>query len=73
MTISYQVSVLIFNVDNQYISLFFSTRTYGLYAFAYSLIQMVLTVLNAVSTVLFPYIKRLSRKKCGGITFTDSN
>lgn len=62
MTISYQVSVLIFNVDNQYISLFFSTRTYGLYAFAYSLIQMVLTVLNAVSTVLFPYIKRLSRK-----------
>lgn len=58
LTIAYQVSTLVFTIDSQYISILFSKVTYGMYAFSYSLIQMTLTVLNAVSTVLFPHIKR---------------
>lgn len=61
LTVAYQVSTLVFNMDSQFISMFFSKVTYGTYAFAYSLIQMVLTVLNAISTVLFPHIKRKSK------------
>lgn len=60
LTIAYQVSNLVFTIDSQYISILFSKVTYGMYAFAYSLIQMALTILNAVSTVLFPHIKRKS-------------
>lgn len=58
LTVAYQVSTLVFTIDSQYISILFNKSTYAMYAFAYSLIQMILTVLNAVSTVLFPYIKR---------------
>lgn len=67
LTVAYQVSTLVFNMDSQYVSLFFSKAAYGIYAFAYSLIQMILTVLNAVSTVLFPHIKR--KEKDSAILF----
>lgn len=58
LTIAYQISTLIFTVDSQFISIIFNRKIYGMYAFAYSLVQMVLTILNAISTVLFPHIKR---------------
>lgn len=58
VTISYQVAALIFNVDNQYVSLFYSTKIFGIYSFAYSLISVATSVINSVSTVLFPHLNR---------------
>ncbi|MCS8610530.1 hypothetical protein EFR40_02795 [Limosilactobacillus fermentum] len=61
VTISYQITVLILNLDNQYISMFFSTRTFGIYSFAYSLIALTTTIVNAISTVVFPYLNKQDR------------
>lgn len=58
VTISYQISNLILNLDNQYISIFFSNRTFGEYSFAYSLISLTTTVITAISTVIFPYLNK---------------
>lgn len=58
VTISYQISNLILNLDNQYISIFFSDRTFGEYSFAYSLISLTTTVITAISTVIFPYLNK---------------
>ena len=63
ITISYQIGALIFNLDNQYILFFFNTRTFSNYSFAYSLIQILTTIINAISTVLFPYLNRQNEKK----------
>lgn len=58
VTLSYQITVLILNLDNQFISLLFNARTFGIYSFAYSLISITTTVLTAVSTVIFPHLNR---------------
>lgn len=58
ITISYQIGALIFNLDNQYILFLFSTDTFSNYSFAYSLIQILTTIINAISTVIFPYLNR---------------
>lgn len=58
LTISYQVAQLIFLLDQQYVALLFDTNTYGIYSFAYNLIHVVITVIGAVSLVLFPTLKR---------------
>lgn len=58
VTISYQISNLILNLDNQYISIFFSNRIFGEYSFAYSLISLTTTVVTAISTVIFPYLNK---------------
>lgn len=58
VTISYQISNLILNLDNQYISIFFNNKIFGEYSFAYSLISLTTTVLTAVSTVIFPYLNK---------------
>lgn len=60
VTISYQVATLIFNMDNQFISIFFSTVVFGLYSLAYSMVSMVTTILNTISSVLFPSLNRES-------------
>lgn len=62
VTISYQIASLILNLDNQFISFFFNTRTFGIYSFAYSLISLTTTVVTAISTVLFPYLNRIDVK-----------
>ena len=44
----------------------FDTATYGIYSFAYRLVYMVTTVVSAVSTVLFPTLKRKSKEQVLG-------
>lgn len=58
VTISYQISNLILNLDNQYISIFFNNKIFGEYSFAYSLISLTTTVVTAISTVIFPYLNK---------------
>ncbi len=63
LTTAYQVGHLVFVLDSQMVSLLYDLETYSAYAFAYSVINMVNTALNAVATVLFPNLKRMEREK----------
>ena len=58
LTVSYQVTHLIFTLDRQFVSVLFDTDTYSIYSFAYHLISMVTTIINAVALVLFPALKK---------------
>lgn len=63
LTFSYQLSTLTYNLDNQFVSIFFSVTVYGLYAFAYSLMSLVNVVILAISMVLLPNLKKESKKE----------
>lgn len=71
MTIAFEISSLIFSLDRQFVSVLFDTDTYGIYSFAYRLISMVTTVVGAVSTVLFPNLKRKTKEQI--LSSFDSN
>lgn len=58
LTISFQISNLIFSLDRQFVVILFDTETYSIYSFAYNLISMVTTVIGAVSLVLLPTLKK---------------
>ena len=71
LTIAFEISSLIFSLDRQFVSVLFDTDTYGIYSFAYRLVAMVTTIVGAVSTVLFPNLKRKSKEQI--IDSFDSN
>ena len=71
LTVAYQASMVIFSLDRQFVSVLFDTETYGVYSFAYSIISMVTTVVSAVSFVLFPRLKQLSKETIMG-TFSKA-
>ena len=58
LTISFQITHIIFLLDRQFVSLLFDTNTYAIYSFAYNLLSIINTVIGAVSLVLFPALKR---------------
>lgn len=62
LTISYQVAHLVFVLDSQMVEALFDVETYSLYAFAYSITNMVTAVISAIATVMFPSLKRLEVK-----------
>ncbi|SEQ25409.1 MULTISPECIES: lipopolysaccharide biosynthesis protein [Butyrivibrio] len=61
LTLAYEIANLVFSLDRQFVSILFNADEYGIYAFAYRLLSMVTTVINAVSVVLFPNLKRKSK------------
>lgn len=58
---SYQVTMFMINADNQFISMFFKVRDYSEYAFAYSMASLLITVFQAASSVMLPYMKRIGQ------------
>lgn len=59
LTISYQVAHLVFILDSQMVEILFDIETYSLYAFAYSIANMITVIISAIATVMFPSLKRL--------------
>lgn len=57
------ISTLILAMDRQVVSLFFTTAEYALYAFAYSMLTLVLTVVSSISIVLFSVYKKKAKDK----------
>ena len=55
-------STLILNIDKQFVSMLFEPAVYGTYAFAYSMLTLVTMCTSAISTVLYPSLKRTSRE-----------
>jgi len=63
LTIAYETAQLLLLLDRQFVSLLFSVETYAQYAFAYNLLSCLTTLIVAASTVMFPMLKKTSRRK----------
>lgn len=63
LTMAFQISHLVFVLDRQMVSMLFDIDTYALYAFAYSIVNMITAIINAISTVLFPSLKKTDEEK----------
>ena len=53
-------STLILSLDRQFVNIFFDTNTYAIYAFAYNMLSLITTAMAAISTVLYPMMKKSS-------------
>lgn len=62
LTLAFQVSHLVFALDSQMVEILFEVEIYSLYAFSYSITNMITTVISAVATVLLPSLKRLEER-----------
>lgn len=51
-------SSLILTLDRQFVNLLFTTSEYAIYAFAYNMLSLVTVATSAISTVLYPVLKR---------------
>ncbi len=51
-------STLILTLDRQFVNILFDTSSYAVYAFAYNMLSLITTALIAISTVLYPLMKR---------------
>ena len=55
-------STLILTLDRQFVSILFETTVYAKYAFAYNMLSLVTVATSAMSTVLYPTLKRTTRE-----------
>jgi len=62
-TIASFLASLILTIDRQFVSIAFDTETYAVYAFAYNMLALITTATSAISTVLYPYLKRQENSK----------
>lgn len=50
--------LFILNMDRQFVNVLFDVKTYAIYAFAYNMLSLITTATTAISTVLYPSLKR---------------
>lgn len=55
-------STFILTIDRQFVNILFETDTYAVYAFAYNMLALITTALAAISTVLYPTLKRTNKE-----------
>lgn len=63
ITIAYQIANITLNLDNQFVSIFFDATQFAKYSFAYNLVSITISIVLALSTVLFPYLNKQSKEK----------
>ena len=56
--LSLMCSTLLFSIDRQFVAIAFDIKTYGIYAFAYSMLSLVTVCTSAISTVIYPKLKK---------------
>ena len=56
------VGQFVFVADQQIVNIFFDNETYASYAFAYNMIHLIAVVTNAISIVLYPTLKQLTKE-----------
>lgn len=59
-------STLILNLDRQFVNVLFDTDTYAVYAFAYNMLALITTALSAISTVIYPTLRRTDESTLKG-------
>ncbi len=60
------IGQFIFVVDQQFVNIYFDIDTYSAYAFAYSMINLITVATSAISTVLYPTLKKMNEDKVTG-------
>lgn len=63
ITAAYQLANITLNFDNQLVSIFFNNKEFAIYSFAYNLVSIIISVVMAISTVLFPYLSKQGKNK----------
>ena len=53
--------LLLLSLDRQFVNVLFTTDEYAVYAFAYNILTLFSTTLSAISTVLYPALKRTNK------------
>lgn len=56
-------SGLILSFDSQFVNVYFDTDIYAVYAFAYSILSMVTTMISAITIVIYPTLKKTEKDK----------
>lgn len=56
-------SSFILTTDKQFVNLLFDNREFAIYSFAYNMLSLVTVATSAVSTVLYPTLKRTNNNK----------
>ena len=56
------VGQLMFISDQQVVNIFFDNDTYAVYAFAYTMINLITVATSAISTVLYPTLKTMNNE-----------
>lgn len=54
------ITQILFIVDQQFVNILFDEYDFANYAFAYSLVQLILVAINAVSVVIYPTLNKTS-------------
>lgn len=49
---------LILTIDRQFVNIYFDTATYAVYDFAYNMLSLITVATSAISTILYPVLKR---------------
>lgn len=55
-------STLILSLDRQFVRVLFETEVYAKYSFAYNMLALVTVAMSAISTVLYPTLKRTTKE-----------
>ena len=63
LLIANMCATLILTLDRQFVNILFDVTTYAVYSFAYNMLSLVTVATSAVSTVLYPTMKRSSEKE----------
>lgn len=62
LSISLLCASLILTIDRQFVNLVYDTESYAIYAFAYNMLSLVTVATSAISTVIYPILKRTDEK-----------
>ncbi len=63
LLISNLCATLILTLDRQFVNILFDNHSYAIYAFAYNMLSLVTVATSAISTVLYPTMKRYNEEK----------
>jgi O-antigen/teichoic acid export membrane protein len=62
LMVSNFVIIFILACDKQFVQMYYSIETYGVYAFAYSMLSIISTTMLSASQILFPTLKQKGTK-----------
>lgn len=62
LTIANLCASLVLTLDRQFVNVLFDKDTYAVYAFAYNMLSLVTTATGAISTVLYPNLKKAKKE-----------
>lgn len=59
------VTIIIIGIDRMFVDKFFTVKDFAMYSFAVSLLSLFYLILNAITTVVYPYLTRSEDKHRG--------